>query len=264
MADIGSTAAGDADARADRHHHGRVRDEDPREVPARARERGVGPAARARPSCARSCAPTREYLGLDPKMLVEEYKQRFERPGPQDLMPFSARGRGRGASRARRVSSRRGRSSACASCCCWAPCSRWARSATTSSGETEVTPTPTATPSAAGRAAKKRQEDGQAAQTPAAPKKVALQIVPEADGQRLPGRTRPGEPLIRSENLTEARPTSTAPSGCASPSATGRCGCGSTARPIACPTPTTRSATTLRPGRRAEARCPRTTCPPAQ
>jgi cytoskeleton protein RodZ len=32
-----------------------------------------------------------EYLGLDPKLLVEEYKQRFERPGPQDLTPFSAR-----------------------------------------------------------------------------------------------------------------------------------------------------------------------------
>lgn len=35
-----------------------------------------------------------EYLGLDPKMLVEEYKQRFERPGPQDLMPFSTRAGG--------------------------------------------------------------------------------------------------------------------------------------------------------------------------
>src|ERR1700712_5340713 len=35
-----------------------------------------------------------EYLGLDPKMLVEEYKQRFERPAPQDLMPFSTRAGG--------------------------------------------------------------------------------------------------------------------------------------------------------------------------
>ena len=32
-----------------------------------------------------------DYLGLDSKMLVEEYKQRFERPGPQDLLPFSPR-----------------------------------------------------------------------------------------------------------------------------------------------------------------------------
>src|SRR4051794_26883620 len=32
-----------------------------------------------------------DYLGLDSKMLVEEYKQRFERPGPQDMLPFSSR-----------------------------------------------------------------------------------------------------------------------------------------------------------------------------
>src|SRR6266536_4544033 len=32
-----------------------------------------------------------EYLELDSKLLVEEYKQRFERPGPQDLLPFGPR-----------------------------------------------------------------------------------------------------------------------------------------------------------------------------
>src|ERR671939_948075 len=36
-----------------------------------------------------------DYLGLDSRMLVEEYKQRFERPGPQDLLPFSPRSAGR-------------------------------------------------------------------------------------------------------------------------------------------------------------------------
>jgi cytoskeleton protein RodZ len=36
-----------------------------------------------------------EYLGLDPKLLVEEYKQRFERPGPQDLLPFAPQRGGR-------------------------------------------------------------------------------------------------------------------------------------------------------------------------
>ena len=30
-----------------------------------------------------------EYLGLDAKVLVEEYKQRYERPTPQELTPFS-------------------------------------------------------------------------------------------------------------------------------------------------------------------------------
>jgi hypothetical protein len=30
-----------------------------------------------------------EYLGLDPRLLVEEYKQRYERPAGADLTPFS-------------------------------------------------------------------------------------------------------------------------------------------------------------------------------
>src|SRR5918912_1140734 len=34
-----------------------------------------------------------EYLGLDPRLLVEEYRQRFERPGPQDLLPFGSQRR---------------------------------------------------------------------------------------------------------------------------------------------------------------------------
>src|SRR4051794_1222065 len=29
-----------------------------------------------------------EYLDLDPRLLVEEYRQRFERPATQDLTPF--------------------------------------------------------------------------------------------------------------------------------------------------------------------------------
>jgi cytoskeletal protein RodZ len=35
-----------------------------------------------------------EYLGLDARLLVEEYRQRFERPSTQDLTPFSAARRG--------------------------------------------------------------------------------------------------------------------------------------------------------------------------
>ena len=31
-----------------------------------------------------------DYLGLDSKVLVEDYKQRFERPAPQDLLPFAS------------------------------------------------------------------------------------------------------------------------------------------------------------------------------
>ena len=48
-----------------------------------------------------------EYLDLDPRLLVEEYRQRYERPSTQDLTPFGpgmgARGqRGRRRQRQRR------------------------------------------------------------------------------------------------------------------------------------------------------------------
>ena len=45
-----------------------------------------------------------EYLELDSRLLVEEYRQRYERPSTQDLTPFAAaRGRGRGGRRRRRL-----------------------------------------------------------------------------------------------------------------------------------------------------------------
>jgi cytoskeleton protein RodZ len=45
-----------------------------------------------------------EYLDLDPRLLVEEYRQRYERPSTQDLTPFSAsRARGRVGRRRRRL-----------------------------------------------------------------------------------------------------------------------------------------------------------------
>ena len=44
-----------------------------------------------------------EYLGLDARLLVEEYRQRYERPSTQDLTPFSAARRGGGRRRRARV-----------------------------------------------------------------------------------------------------------------------------------------------------------------
>ena len=38
-----------------------------------------------------------DYLGLDSRLLVEEYKQRFERPSTMELTPFAPRAGGRGA-----------------------------------------------------------------------------------------------------------------------------------------------------------------------
>jgi cytoskeleton protein RodZ len=46
-----------------------------------------------------------EYLGLDARLLVEEYRQRFERPASQDLTPFSAARRGRPPRRRQRLAS---------------------------------------------------------------------------------------------------------------------------------------------------------------
>src|SRR5215203_3337398 len=44
-----------------------------------------------------------DYLGLDSRLLVEEYKQRFERPSTMELTPFAPRGAGgRGPRRERR------------------------------------------------------------------------------------------------------------------------------------------------------------------
>jgi cytoskeletal protein RodZ len=42
-----------------------------------------------------------EYLGLDARLLVEEYRQRYERPSTQDLTPFSAARRGQPSRRRR-------------------------------------------------------------------------------------------------------------------------------------------------------------------
>ncbi|HET9737694.1 MAG TPA: helix-turn-helix domain-containing protein [Solirubrobacteraceae bacterium] len=45
-----------------------------------------------------------EYLELDSRLLVEEYRQRYERPSTQDLTPFAAgRARGRAGRRRRRL-----------------------------------------------------------------------------------------------------------------------------------------------------------------
>jgi hypothetical protein len=43
-----------------------------------------------------------DYLGLDSRQLVEEYKQRFERPATMELTPFAPRGGGRRGQRERR------------------------------------------------------------------------------------------------------------------------------------------------------------------
>ena len=67
-------------------------DEDPRQVPARARERGVRAAARATfvKTFLRTYAET---LGLDPQLLVEEYRASYEpRDELEHLQPLGTAG----------------------------------------------------------------------------------------------------------------------------------------------------------------------------
>jgi helix-turn-helix protein len=150
-----------------------------------------------------------EYLGLDSKVLVEDYKQRFERPGPQDLLPFGTRptrGGGRRPPRAPRVIPP------------WVVVgvlvvlllgALFALGTIGDSGSPEdevaATPTPAATSKPGGK-----RGGGAGKPKPAVPKAVKLQVVPQAevyvcleDGK--------GELLVPGEIITEATETFTAP-----------------------------------------------------
>src|SRR5215210_707324 len=129
-----------------------------------------------------------DYLGLDSRLLVEEYKQRFERPSSVELTPFAPRAGGRRSERRRRgilgpgivfvvgVLALLGALYALGT---WGGDDAGGRSANTVEGT--PTPTPASTPSR-----KKRK--------PAPPRRVTLQIVPtgtvnvclvDARGRRL-------------------------------------------------------------------------------
>jgi cytoskeleton protein RodZ len=143
-----------------------------------------------------------EYLGLDPKLLVEEYKQRFERPGPQDLLPFGPQ---RGGRRQQR------RSPAIPPFVLVAVCIVLLLGVLMAIGlltgddggeETISTPTATATPAAGGgRGGKAKRKKPKAA-----PTRVSLRITPTGtvnvclvDGS--------GRVLIPSSNLGAGAPT---------------------------------------------------------
>ena len=112
-----------------------------------------------------------DYLGLDSKMLVEEYKQRFQRPTPQELLPFSPRAAGRRQRRAFAIPP-----FVIVGACVvlllgalFAIGKFW----DDSSGEEAATPTPTAT-----RAPDEPKRKRRAQKAPAVPKQVSLRIEP--------------------------------------------------------------------------------------
>ena len=114
-----------------------------------------------------------DYLGLDSRLLVEEYKQRFERPSTMELTPFAPRPGGRGPPRAapapvarpgprRRVRARAGAGRALRA-------RLVGRGGLRRRREPNTVEKPTATPSGG---------NGEQRERPARPTRVTLQIVP--------------------------------------------------------------------------------------
>jgi cytoskeleton protein RodZ len=112
-----------------------------------------------------------DFLGLDSRALVEEYKQRYERPSTMALTPFAPRASGRGPRRERRRRALLAPGLAVAFALVLVLGALYALGSwgddETGGGENTVE-TPTATPT---KTAKKRKK-------PAAPTRVTLQIVP--------------------------------------------------------------------------------------
>jgi cytoskeleton protein RodZ len=142
-----------------------------------------------------------EYLGLDPKMLVEDYRQRYERPGPQDVMPFASRQGRRSPRPSRGIPP-------------WALvvlvfvvliAVLFVLGSLGGDNTDDSPPTPTPTPSKT-TVAKPRHHHKKQHAAPAAPKVVALKIVPQAP-VNVCLENAAGSPLIRSQTLTG--PTST-------------------------------------------------------
>jgi cytoskeleton protein RodZ len=144
-----------------------------------------------------------EYLGLDPKLLVEEYKQRFERPAPQDLMPFAQRG-GRRPPRQPRGVPPWVLVAAAVALLLVALFALGSFGGDDPTDEVSVTPTPTASQKTKQQG--KKQKAKRRKPTTATPKEVSLQILPEAT-VNVCLEDAAGEALIRSENLTEQTDT---------------------------------------------------------
>jgi len=121
-----------------------------------------------------------EYLGLDARLLVEEYRQRYERPSTQDLTPFTASraSRARGRVRRRRAAAL-GPLAVIGVCVAvllgslWA-LGRWGNDETEAPPPTAVEePEPTATPS-------EGSSEERPSETERRPRRVRLQLVATA------------------------------------------------------------------------------------
>jgi Helix-turn-helix domain len=114
-----------------------------------------------------------DYLGLDSRQLVEEYKQRYERPSTMELTPFAPRGGGRGGRRERRRRALLGPGLAVVFVLVLILGALYALGSwgdDDSGGEREANTVETATPTPKSKGKKKKKR--------AAPTRVTLQIVP--------------------------------------------------------------------------------------
>ncbi|HYH87770.1 MAG TPA: helix-turn-helix domain-containing protein [Solirubrobacteraceae bacterium] len=113
-----------------------------------------------------------DYLGLDSRLLVEEYKQRFERPSTMELTPFAPRPGGRRERRRRAVLG----PALVVMVVLFAllgslyALGTWGEDDSGGGDSPNTVENPTATPAADGGSKKKKK--------PAAPRRVTLQIVP--------------------------------------------------------------------------------------
>src|SRR4051794_26715602 len=139
-----------------------------------------------------------DYLGLDSKMLVEEYKQRCERPGPQDLLPFSPRSSSRRQQRPSRGVPPALIVGVAVVLLLGALYALGQLGGGSDDGAgAEVTATATATPAKASSKAKKKAKRKKAA----APKTVRLRIVPTGTVNVCLVSGTSGKVLIASDNL---------------------------------------------------------------
>jgi cytoskeleton protein RodZ len=151
-----------------------------------------------------------DYLGLDSKMLVEEYKQRFERPGPHDLLPFSPRAAGR---RQRRPPPVVPPFVIVAICVVLLLGALYALGQLGggdggSDAEVDATATPSATATASGSSTSKAKKSSRKKKA-AAPTRVRLRIVPTGTVNVCLVSGVSGKVLIKSENLSEGSTTRT-------------------------------------------------------
>jgi cytoskeletal protein RodZ len=122
-----------------------------------------------------------EYLDLDPRLLVEEYRQRYERPSTQDLTPFST-SRARGRARHRRRAAALGPVLVIVSCAVLLLGALWALGQW--GDDTEPPPPNAVRDSSPTATAEPRSDDGSSSgeqdQAEQRPRRVRLQLVATA------------------------------------------------------------------------------------